>query len=136
MSKERRVILLAICLTSLGFLLSSGGALADTYTEDFTSKQYCDVSNTTALWDTSAGDIRLHPFQFSLAGNYDTPGNASKVDISGDYAYVADYSSLQIIDISDPTIPVFASSYDPPGLTEDVIISGDYAYVATYASGL
>jgi len=68
-----------------------------------------------------------------------TPGSARGVAISGDYAYVADYdygSGLQVIDISNPTVPMLAGSCDAPGSACGVAISGDYAYVADWGSGL
>ena len=61
------------------------------YVEDFTTKDYCDTLNTTADWDSLAGEIRLAPFQLTLAGSYDTPELARGIAIAGDYAYVADF---------------------------------------------
>ena len=107
------------------------------YIEDFSTKQYCDTLNTTAWWDTIAGELKLHPFELTLAGDYNTPGAAYGVAVSGDYAYVADRSSgLQVIDISDPTNPAYAGSYDTPEWPRGVAISGDYAYVANTDFGL
>ena len=101
------------------------------YVENFTTTQYKDNLNTTAWWDTVSGELKLFPFVPTLAGNYDTPGTARGVTISGDYAYVAVGSSgLQVIDISDPTAPSYAGDYCyGPGSAWGVAISGDYAYV-------
>jgi hypothetical protein len=105
--------------------------------EDFTTMQYCDTLNTTAWWDTVAGEVKLPPFELTLAGSWDTPGSARDVAISGDYAYVADGSSgLQVIDITNPASPTLAGSYDTPGYARGVAVSGDYAYVADDLSGL
>ncbi len=107
------------------------------YEEYFSTTQYCDALNTTAFWDTIAGEIKLHPFTMSLVGSYATSSPAKCVAVSGNYAYVADGSSgLQVIDISDPTTPAYAGSYDSPGDANSVAISGNYAYVADGYSGL
>jgi hypothetical protein len=77
------------------------------------------------------------PTSPTLAGSYDTPGNAYDVAISGNYAYVADEGSgLQVIDISDPTNPAPIGSYDTLDGAYAVGISGEYAYVAASFSGL
>jgi hypothetical protein len=50
--------------------------------------------------------------------------------VSGAYAFVADSSGLQIIDITDLQNPVLAGSVDiPPDGASDVFVSGSYAYV-------
>jgi hypothetical protein len=137
MSRARRVPSLAICLIPIGLLLTSAGVFASSYTEDFTSKQYCDTSNTTAWWDTTAGEAKLPPFELRSAGSYDTPNVAYGVAVSGDYAYVADHvSGLLVIDISDPTTPALAGSYNTTGYADEVVVSGDYAYVAGSFGGL
>ena len=130
-------------LTLLGIVLLAtlglpAGALAQqSYTEDFTTTTYQDVLNTTARWDTAAGELKLFPFVPRLAGSYDTPGEARCVAISGDHAFVADSSfGLHVVDISDPAHPTLAGSYDTPGTAFGVAVSGDHAFVADYGSGL
>ncbi|OQX92223.1 MAG: hypothetical protein B6D58_04115, partial [candidate division Zixibacteria bacterium 4484_95] len=87
-------------------------------------------------WGLQIIDIS-DPAQPNWVGDYDTPGSAMGVFVSGDYAYVADYySDLKIIDISDPAQPNWVGYYDTPGQTRGVFISGDYAYVADGFSGL
>jgi hypothetical protein len=71
----------------------------------------------------------------TLKGSYDMLG-AWKVVLSGNYAYVADRTGLQIIDISDPSNPTFKGSYNTPGHAHGVALSGNYAYVAAEHSGL
>ncbi len=131
--------LLGFCWTALLVVGVFSTTVADqySYTEDFTTTTYKDTLNTTALWDTVAGELKLAPFELALAGGYDTPGTARGVAVSGDYAFVADQTSgLQVIDISDPTNPSLTGSYDTPGSACGVAISGDYAYVADHGSGL
>jgi len=127
--------LLLLLLAFVSF--TSAEAIVRRYVEDFSTTQYKDTLNTTAWWDTVAGEIKLHPFELTLAGSYDTPGYAFDIAICGDYAYVADGDyGLQVIDITDPTTPTLAGSYNTPGNAYGVAISGDYACVADDVSGL
>jgi hypothetical protein len=70
-------------------------------------------------------------------GTYDTPGSAYWVALADNRAYVADYSSLQIIDVSNPGAPAWVGAYST-GLTYAccVAVAGARAYVADMASGL
>jgi Ca2+-binding RTX toxin-like protein len=59
------------------------------------------------------------------------------VQVVGNYAYVADYTSgLQIIDISNPTTPTLKGNYDTSGYARGVQVVGNYAYVADDDKGL
>jgi hypothetical protein len=70
----------------------------------------------------------------------DTPGNASRVEIAGDYAFVVDYSkNVQVVDISNPADLRLVASVGDPTQSEyafDLTIQGDYLYVARGSSGL
>jgi len=76
-----------------------------------------------------------NPTQPTLIGNCDTPDEAIKVCVQGNFAYVADNRSdgqragLQIIDISIPTAPVIVGSLDTRFNAVDVAVSGNYCYV-------
>jgi hypothetical protein len=73
----------------------------------------------------------------TFKGSYNTPDRAYGVNLSGNYAYVADDTEgLQIIDIRDPSNPTFKGSYDTPGWAQNVALSGNCAYVANCQSGL
>jgi hypothetical protein len=70
-------------------------------------------------------------------GSYDTPGSANDIFVAGDYAYVADGSSgLQIINISDPSIPTLTGSYDTQHYASGVFLVGNCAYVVDDFAGL
>ncbi len=70
-------------------------------------------------------------------GGYDTPGNANRVAVSGDYAFVADdYAGLTVVDVADPAHPVGKATLDTDGLAYDVAVSGNFAYVADWNYGL
>jgi len=53
-------------------------------------------------------------------------GNAEKIALSGNYAYLKVGNKLKIIDVSDPTNPEFKGSIDIDGAYS---VSGNYAYV-------
>ncbi len=65
-------------------------------------------------------------------------GNAVRIDVQGDYAYLVDWSgSLEVFDISDPCLPVsLGSAQWTDNEFQDVTVEGDYAYVANDADGL
>ena len=66
----------------------------------------------------------------TIVASYDTPGRAIDLFVAGQYAYIADYSSLQIINISNPLSPAYAGSHPAYG-TIGVHVDGDYAYLAS-----
>ncbi len=112
-------------------------AIEHNYIEDFATTHYKDVPNTTAWWDTLAGELKLYPFVPTLVGAYDTPDNARIVAVSGDHAFVADGNSgLLVIDISDPTTPTLVGSCNTPGYGWSVAVSGNHAFVGDGSSGL
>ena len=69
-------------------------------------------------------------------------GRVNDVEVVGDYAYVANYSSftsysgLRIIDIGDPENPSLTGSYNTPSRSYELEIRDDHAYVADDESGL
>jgi hypothetical protein len=76
-----------------------------------------------------------NPASPSLAGSLDTLGFASKVAVSGDFAFVAG-GELKIVDVSDPTSPSLVGRLTPPGGSSDVAASGYLAFVASGSRGL
>jgi len=121
----------------IAVLAATGGATNHRFIESFNTKLYCDTLQTTALWDTVAGELKLPPFEMSLTGTYNTAGNARGIAIDGNYAFVADYSAgLQVINITNPASPTLAGTYDTPGNAKGVAVDGNYAFVADYATGL
>ncbi|MBI5741060.1 MAG: putative Ig domain-containing protein [Nitrospirae bacterium] len=97
-----------------------------------------DVIDSHAYIATSAGlkiaDI-TNPASPVSAGNYNTPGSAQGVYVSGNNAYIAgSLYGLYIIDISNPNDPSLRGYYDTPGIARDVYVQGNYAYIADYGS--
>jgi hypothetical protein len=85
--------------------------------------------------------VLMSPFneavQLYLKGFCATPGKAGDVAVSGDLAFVADGDAgLQIIDMTDKTIPVIIGSCDTPGFAAGVFVSGSYAFMADGDSGM
>lgn len=71
-------------------------------------------------------------------GSCSITGNPRLVAISGQYAYVTDWSSniIHIMDISDPANPLEAGHIHLSYLPMDITIRGSYAYVVEHGGGL
>lgn len=122
----------ALCLFA-----GTGQAASNKYLESFTTTTYKDAVNTTALWDTGTGTLKLPPFDPSPIGGADTPGPAVGVAIAGDLAFIADGASgLQIIDITNAASPSPIGTYNTPGSAAAVAVAGDHVFVADGSSGL
>ena len=102
----------------------------NTYVEDFTTTTYLDSVNTTADWNTSAGELRLRPLPLSV-GVLAT-SDAYDVFVSDHLVLIADGDSgLRIVDVSDPVAPVEVGHYQPDeGVTRGVHVVGGLAYLA------
>ena len=79
------------------------------------------------------------PASLNEVANCPTPGSVWDVDVSGDYAYVADYATdgtagLQIINISDPLAPFIEKEVNLPvdSPAYQVTSSNAYAYVISH----
>jgi hypothetical protein len=66
-------------------------------------------------------------------------GASHDIAISGQYAYVADYSGLRVLNISDPTSPVHVASLTQPGQSygwfSRIHLSGNHAYLIDSSFG-
>lgn len=128
---------LIVALLFLAVVPLSSKATVNQYTDDFTTTQYKDGLQTTAWWDTVAGELKLHPFEITLVGSYDTPENAVQVAVHGDYAFLTQYANqaLIVLDISDPSNPLPVTSLNLPNQAQGpIVISGNYAYVGLIMS--
>jgi hypothetical protein len=77
-----------------------------------------------------------NPANCVRVGGYDTSSYAFGVAVSGNYAYVADIFSLQVIDVSNPTNCVRVGDYDTSGQARGVAVVADRIYVADGEAGL
>ena len=92
------------------------------YTEDLTSLAFCDVENTTALWDTAAGQIVIPAFTKRIIGELSVAGSTVGVALAGDLALLAcDASGLVVVDVADLSAPVVVGECDTPGNAKRVI---------------
>jgi hypothetical protein len=70
-------------------------------------------------------------------GWIDTPGNARDVAVANNVAFVADGSSVQVIDVRNPSAPFIIGAYAPAGFTAlEVEVQGTLAFVAASSGGL
>jgi hypothetical protein len=76
---------------------------------------------------------------------YDTPGLASGIKVAGNYAYVADATSLYVINVLNPFSPVFAGIISASGATyygvavnwPSNVFTADYTFgVETFGIGV
>jgi hypothetical protein len=71
-----------------------------------------------------------------VLGSKSTPGNAKKVSVRGNIAYVADGNAgLQIMDVANPSDPKSIGSLNIPGNTKWVDVSGNIAVTLNRSNG-
>jgi len=77
------------------------------------------------------------PASPQLVGEVLLPDFVGAVEVSGGFAYVADYDAgLRVIDVSTPAAPIEVGFVDTPGRAFGVAVSGGFAYVADFTAGL
>ncbi len=122
---------------SLAMFLLAIAALsrASTFTEDFTTTTYWDAAETTANWNTGAGELGLHPFEPSIVSGVAT-GHVRNVAVSGNLVFVANGSQgFLVIDITDPASPVTIGSLLDAWTKYDLAVAGDHVF-AVGTSGI
>jgi|GEM_PF-1972828 len=74
-----------------------------------------------------------NPVSPTLVPSFDTPGDARRVAVAKDVAYLADGAAgLRVLNVGDPLHPTEQSHVDPPAATataDAVIVVGDRAFV-------
>ncbi len=109
--------------------VTSVGYFSDIYVQG--NYAYIANSNQLQIWDVSSPQS---PF---LAGSITLPGYPERLEVIGQYAYVADgFAGLRIIDIGNPTQPFEVGYYETFGATVDMVRDGDYAYLAELDDGM
>ena len=63
-------------------------------------------------------------------------GNCYAVDTDGEYAYIGNGGTFQVLDLSDPSSPQLVAEVILPDLVINICVSGDYAYVSAWTAGL
>jgi hypothetical protein len=69
------------------------------------------------------------PASAFTANTVDTPGYACGVAVSGDYAYIADLYTLEIIDINPIASAYIYKEIPLPAYAETISITGNIAYI-------
>jgi hypothetical protein len=104
-------------LAILTLLLFGGvppaAAASGTYSEDFLTTTFRDptVTNVTG-WGT--GTVTLPHKPLTRLGSYDTPGIASGIWVAGGIAYVADWDSLLVLNVTNPASPALWAPLTAP----------------------
>jgi hypothetical protein len=71
------------------------------------------------------------PAQPLLLGRTGCLGWCYGIDVSGDYAYLAQWEDgMRIVDVSDPSAPEEVGCYDTMGEVMQLVVRGRYAYLA------
>ena len=95
--------------------LPNSVSLISAYTSPLDNIMGIYVSNGIAYIAERSIGIELinvsNPSNPQNISNYDTPGYSYDVVVGGNYAYVADASSLYVVDVTNPFNPVFAGMY-------------------------
>ncbi|MBU1638609.1 T9SS type A sorting domain-containing protein [bacterium] len=74
------------------------------------------------------------PLEPAMLGSYRAPGFYNGIQISGQYAFLADDEiGLRIFDISDPVAPELISSCELATGGGRIVVAGDYAYVCEWS---
>lgn len=72
-----------------------------------------------------------------LLGELAVPGEALKVKVEGNYAFIASrQAGLNVVDVSNPSAPVRVSGFDTTGYANSIDISGNLAAVSSGSGGV
>ena len=74
------------------------------------------------------------PYDMSIISRYDTIEYCCKVDVSNNLLFATNRrAGLELIDISDKSMPQFVSKIELQGESQGVIVQGQYAYVSQWS---
>ncbi|MFB3910143.1 MAG: FlgD immunoglobulin-like domain containing protein [Candidatus Eisenbacteria bacterium] len=77
------------------------------------------------------------PHEPFLAGRLETPYHWWSVSVSGDYAYIGTYGTIDVVDVSDPSDPrIVGEISDLPDYVYDLLVAGGKLYAAGRSGGL
>lgn len=92
---------------------------------------YCSCVNGVMIFNIS------HDSTINFVSKLYLGGNGNGIEISGNYAYIADgICRLRILDISNPDNPILLGTCATGGSAVDIYVSGIYAYIADAVNGL
>ncbi|MFX1251921.1 MAG: LVIVD repeat-containing protein [Promethearchaeota archaeon] len=94
------------------------------------------VSN--GLFGDEAGFVILNisdPSSPEIIGKYDAEGDATDIEVIGDYVYITTYNAgFDIVDVSNYSKPVLVGQYKGVNGSLDIEIDGNLAYLISYES--
>jgi hypothetical protein len=92
-----------------------------------------NAQGTSAPTDT----VNAMPSSLFRVGSLGLLGIAQDVFVSGNYAYVSEFSAgLQVVNVANPAQPTLVGSYATPGSAFRVFVTGNYAYIADGTGGI
>lgn len=108
------------------------------FTEDFSTREFCDRPLTTADWDTVARSVGLllsNPT--AVVAQWDSPGQPQGIAVDGRFAYLCDNANgLHVLDVSDPAAPVLLGTVPALNYAYDADPEGVNVYLAEGSTGL
>ncbi|UCC80298.1 MAG: hypothetical protein JSW64_02755 [Candidatus Zixiibacteriota bacterium] len=102
------------------------------FSEVFIADSLAYVANTISPRRMTILDLS-DPINPAVLGEYYVPGRPFLICVEGNYAYLSMESvGLHIIDVTDPTTPVFAGEFNEnaPSSIWGMDVRGDYLYIA------
>lgn len=110
------------------------------------NNSFLDIAITGSRMYVSATDVQPYnpitaydvtsPASPQYLGFIDTPGFPQDIAAAGNYVYVAEAGTLQIVDFSVPSSPFIVGSVPTPGGGWSVALVGQYACVASGSAGM
>jgi hypothetical protein len=92
---------------------------------------YCAFANGLAILDIA------DPSSMALTSDLIITGRTTKIDVSGNYAFLIDKEfGLKIVNMMNRSYPFLIGTRQTPGQAADIFIAGQYAYIADVDSGL
>jgi len=121
-------------LLTFSLAIAPPGSRAEIFHEDFDDTAYRDPVYTSALWDTTAGELRLPPYEMRLRGKIKFADNVAALAVDGAHAYVGitEFHGFQVVDISDPDDPRIVGGIFDIQYCTDIELSGDIAFLGAH----
>ena len=117
-------------------LLVSGAQAQTSFVEDFSTSFRRNGSATTAVWDTTAGEIRLHENDLQTVATLSLGDAVQCFTVDGDLAYAGVGNQLRVVEFDGRLSLSQISSLSMTNNVYDVELDGHLAYVATFGAGL
>lgn len=125
-----RIGLLIICVLTLTF---SQLGVAQFITRFFSVPDW--KARLRDNWENSRGELQMSAGDsiFSVLGRW-AWGPCEAVDVQGNYAYIGNGPTFQVLDVSNPSSPTIVGEYLIDKLVQDIAVRGTFAYVLSSAA--